>query len=284
MRNALTFDVEEYFHVEAFTKVVRREQWPQLPSRVVDSTRRILDLLDDHVVRATFFVLGWVAERHGDLVREIQTRSHEIGCHSHAHRMITTMTPVEFRTDVRRARRAIEDATGHAVLGFRAPTFSIVRRTLWALDVLAEEGFAYDSSVFPIHHDRYGIPEAPRFPHRLTLRSGRELVEFPITTVPVGRLRLPLTGGGYFRLAPYALVRAGIARINAAEGEPAIVYLHPWELDPGQPRMPVRGMARFRHYVNLRSTADKLRRLLRDFAFGPAGDVLAARGLVEALR
>ncbi len=283
MQNALTFDVEEYFHVEAFTGVVHRDQWPQLSSRVADSTRRILDLLDAHGVSATFFVLGWVAGRHGGLVREIQARGHEIGCHSHAHRMITTMTPVEFRTDVRDARRTIEDATGEPVLGYRAPTFSVVRRTLWALDVLGEEGFQYDSSVFPIHHDRYGIPDAPRFPHRVTLRGGGELVEFPMTTVPFGRARLPLTGGGYFRLAPYALVRAGLARVNA-EGEPAMVYLHPWELDPGQPRMPVHGLSRFRHYVNLGGTAAKLGRLLRDFTFGPAADVLAARGLVEALR
>ena len=283
MQNALTFDVEEYFHVEAFTGVVHRDQCPQLSSRVADSTRRILDLLDAHGVSATFFVLGWVAGRHGGLVREIQARGPEIGCHSHAHRMITTMTPVEFRTDVRDARRTIEDATGEPVLGYRAPTFSVVRRTLWALDVLGEEGFQYDSSVFPIHHDRYGIPDAPRFPHRVTLRGGGELVEFPMTTVPFGRARLPLTGGGYFRLAPYALVRAGLARVNA-EGEPAMVYLHPWELDPGQPRMPVHGLSRFRHYVNLGGTAAKLGRLLRDFTFGPAADVLAARGLVEALR
>lgn len=277
--NALSFDIEEYFQVEAFARIVARDAWPQLPSRVVDSTRRVLDLLDRHATSATFFVLGWVADRHPRLVREIADRGHEVASHGYGHRMLTSMTPPEFRVDVRRAKAAIEDAAGVAVTGYRAPTFSVVRRTLWALAVLAEEGFHYDSSIFPIHHDRYGIPDASRFPHRLATGAGDDLVEFPITTVAVAGQRLPLTGGGYFRLAPYALIRAAIRRVNAHDGQPAIVYLHPWELDPGQPRMAVGGVTRFRHYINLAGTARKLERLLADFRFAPVVDVLKARGL-----
>jgi polysaccharide deacetylase family protein (PEP-CTERM system associated) len=186
-----------------------------------------------------------------------------------------------FRADVRRAKAAIEDATGKPVTGYRAPTFSIVRESLWALEVLAEEGFRYDSSVFPIHHDRYGIPDAPRFPHRVALAGGGEIVEFPMTTVAAGGHRLPFCGGGYFRLVPYPVIRAGLRRVNRRERMPAIVYLHPWELDPEQPRVRAGRLARFRHYVNLRHTAGKLDRLLSDFAFAPVREVLDGLGFVE---
>jgi polysaccharide deacetylase family protein (PEP-CTERM system associated) len=233
-------------------------------------------------VTATFFVLGWVAERDAGLVRLIQAAGHEIACHGYAHRLIYGMSREAFRADVRRAKDAIADAVGAPVLGYRAPTFSVVRETLWALDVLGEEGFRYDSSIFPIHHDRYGMPAAPRFPHRVPLTGGAELVEFPITTLAVAGQRLPFSGGGYFRLLPYAVVRAALRRVNRRERMPAIVYLHPWELDPAQPRLPIRGLSRTRHYVNLGRTARKLDRLLADFEFAPAARVLDEAGLVEA--
>lgn len=282
MLNALTVDVEEYFQVEAFARLVPIGDWPRYPSRVVDTTARMLDLLAARSTRATFFVVGWVAERQPALLRRIAAEGHEIACHGHLHRPITRMSPAEFRADVRLAKRAIEDATGATVRGYRAPTFSVVRETLWALEVLAEEGFRYDSSIFPIHHDRYGIPAAPRFPHRIRLPGGGEIVEFPITTLRVAGQHLPFSGGGYFRLAPYAAVRTCIRRIHRVERMPVLVYVHPWELDPEQPRMPVGVLTRFRHYLNLRQTASKLDRLLRDFAFGPACQVLQQAGLMEA--
>jgi polysaccharide deacetylase family protein (PEP-CTERM system associated) len=279
MRNALTFDVEEYFHAEAFAPVVRPDEWAGFPSRVGESTRRILDQLARCRAAATFFVLGWVAERHPGLVRDIHAGGHEVACHGYAHRLIYAMSREAFRADIRRAKQAVEDAAGAAVTGYRAPTFSVVRETLWALDVLAEEGFRYDSSVFPIHHDRYGIPGSARFPHRVALPSGADLVEFPITTLAVAGQHLPFSGGGYFRVLPYRAVRAALRRVNRRERMPAIVYLHPWEMDPDQPHLPIRGLSRLRHYVNLGRTAGKLERLLADFDFAPAGRVLHEIGL-----
>jgi len=284
VRNALSFDVEEYFHVEAFKTVVQTREWPTLESRVVRSTERLLDVLDRHRVSATFFVLGWVADRHPRLVREIRARGHEVGCHSYAHRVIFSMTRPEFRNDVRQAKEAIENAIGGAIIGYRAPTYSVVRQTMWALDILAEEGFRYDSSIFPIHHDRYGIPDAPRGPYRTTLSNGRDLVEFPISTLRVGSQNLPFSGGGYFRLLPYAVVRTALRRLNRRDQLPGIVYLHPWEVDVEQPRFPVRRLTRFRHYVNLDKTLPKLESLLRDFAFMPVSDLLTEHGFLEIAR
>jgi len=284
VRNALSFDVEEYFHVEAFKTVVQTREWPTLESRVVESTERLLDVLDRHRVSATFFVLGWVADRHPRLVREIRARGHEVGCHSYAHRVIFSMTRPEFRNDVRQAKEAIENAIGSAIIGYRAPTYSVVRQTMWALDILAEEGFHYDSSIFPIHHDRYGIPDAPRGPYRTTLSNGRDLVEFPISTLRVGSQNLPFSGGGYFRLLPYSVVRTALRRLNRRDQLPGIVYLHPWEVDVEQPRFPVRRLTRFRHYVNLDKTLPKLESLLRDFAFMPVSDLLTEHGFLEIAR
>jgi polysaccharide deacetylase family protein (PEP-CTERM system associated) len=280
MENALTFDVEEYFQVEALRDVVDAREWDRIPPRVVPVTLRILDMLDRWSVSATFFVVGWVAERHPELVREIQRRGHELGCHGYAHRPIYSMDPETFRDDVRHAKRTIEDATGEPVIGYRAPTCSIVRKTLWALSVLAEEGFRYDSSIFPIHHDRYGIPDAVRSPHRVRVAGG-ELIEFPLTTVRVAGQNLPFCGGGYFRLAPYPLVRAALRHVNRHDEMPAMVYLHPWEMDPDQPRFNLRRLDGFRQYVNLSRTADKLERLLADFSFAPAQRVLAGYGFAE---
>ena len=284
MLNALTFDIEEYFQVEAFKTVVGFADWDGFPSRVSLQTHRLLDLLESRSITATFFVLGWVAERQSALLQEIHGRGHEVACHGQAHQVISAMTPDEVRADVRRAKQTIEDAIGAPIFGYRAPTFSVVRQTLWALDILAEEGFTYDSSIFPIHHDRYGIPDAYRFPHQIQLNGGGHIVEFPMTTVAFAGQRLPLCGGGYFRLLPYAAIRTGLRHLNRHEKQPAIVYIHPWEIDPDQPRLPVRGLNRFRHYVNLRRTAGKLERLLDDFSFGPARDVLNAYDLMVVPR
>jgi len=279
MKNALTFDVEEYFHAEAFARVLRPEEWPTLESRVTRSTERLLDILDRERVRATFFVLGWVAERHPGLVREIASLGHEIACHGYGHRMIQHLSRPDFERDVIRGKRALEDAVGRPVLGYRAPTFSIMRATLWSLDVLIEAGFRYDSSIFPVVHDRYGIPDAPRFPHRLRAPSGGEITEFPMSTVTLLGRRLPVAGGGYFRLFPYRMTRRAIDRING-ERQPAMVYLHPWEIDPDQPRLPVGPLTRFRHLVNVGKTEPRLRRLLAEVSFGPAAEVLAETGLL----
>ena len=277
MKNALTFDVEEYFHAEAFARVLRPEEWPTLESRVTRSTERLLDILDRERVRATFFVLGWVAERHPGLVREIASLGHEIACHGYGHRMIQHLSRPDFERDVTRAKRALEDAVGRPVLGYRAPTFSVMRATLWSLDVLIEAGFRYDSSIFPVVHDRYGIPDAPRFPHRLKAPSGAEITEFPMSTVTLLGRRLPVAGGGYFRLFPYRVTRRAIARINS-ERQPAMVYLHPWEIDPDQPRIPVGPLTRFRHLVNVGKTESRLRRLLAELSFAPASEVLTETG------
>lgn len=276
MINALTFDVEEYFHAEVFAGAVRRGDWSTRESRVVPAVERLLDLLAETGTHATFFVLGWVAERHPHLVRRIQSRDHEVACHGYAHQMISRQSRAEFAADVRQAKAVLEDAGGQPVIGYRAPTFSVVRETLWSLEVLAESGFQYDSSIFPIVHDRYGIPDAPRFPHRRETGSGLTIVEFPLSTVAAGRWRFPVAGGGYFRLVPYQVTSWALRQVNEKEGQPAIVYLHPWEMDAGQPRIPVDRVARWRHSVNTHTTAVKLRRLVREFAFAPVRDVLGA--------
>lgn len=280
MINALTFDIEEYFHAEAFAGVVRREDWPWLESRVVRTTERLLAVLAESGTIGTFFVLGWVAERTPELVRAIMAQGHEIACHGYGHRMITRLSRSEFADDICRAKDILEEAAGVDVIGYRAPTFSVVRETLWSLEVLAKAGFQYDSSIFPIVHDRYGIPDAERFPHKIALGSGREIAEFPLSTVrgPVGRF--PVAGGGYFRLLPYGVTSWALRRLNQREERPGIVYLHPWEIDRDQPRLPVSRRVQFRHAVNTRSTESKLRRLLRDFQFAPVRDVLSSAGVL----
>jgi succinoglycan biosynthesis protein ExoA len=272
--NALTIDVEDYFHVSAFDGVLDRTDWDALEPRVGESTERLLDVLASANVRATFFILGWVAERQPSLVRAVRAAGHEVGCHSYAHRLIYRQTPDEFRADLRRGLDALEDAIGERVTLYRAPSFSITKDSLWAIDVLIEEGIRIDSSVYPTHHDRYGIPGTPLGPHRIDRRAG-QLWEFP---PPVWRCLgypLPVGGGGYFRLYPYALTRSALSKINAA-GRPFAAYLHPWELDPEQPRVPAGAAKRFRHYVNLRQTEPRLARLLADFQFGTLSEALAA--------
>jgi len=270
----MTIDVEDYFHVSAFDGVLPRSAWDSMESRVVANTERLLDLFDEHAVRGTFFVLGWVAERYPDLVRTIAGRGHELASHGYAHRLVYDQTPAIFRDDVRRAKGLIEDISGQRVKGYRAPSFSVTDRSLWALDVLLEEGHRYDASIFPIRHDRYGIPDAVRWPHPMTCQGG-QLFEVPGSTIRLGGTNVPVAGGGYFRILPYAWTRWGIARLNQVEGQPAIFYLHPWEIDPQQPRLRASALGRFRHYRNLHLTERRLRSLMRDFSFGPLDSVLS---------
>jgi polysaccharide deacetylase family protein (PEP-CTERM system associated) len=275
MMNAFTVDVEDYYQVSGFERAIDRSVWNSFESRVVSNTQRLLELLAHHEVRGTFFVLGWIAERFPNLVRDIVTSGHEVGSHSHWHRLVYEMTPELFRNDVRSSVHAVEDACGRQVIQYRAPSFSITRRSLWALEILAEEGFKIDSSVFPVHHDRYGIPGAKASIHELMTPAG-SLVEFPPSIVKYGRWAVPVGGGGYFRLYPYSLSKCLLQRINSVEQRPFMFYCHPWEIDPRQPRLAAGSrLGRFRHYVNLASTASKLDRLLRDFQFGAISDVLA---------
>jgi len=266
MVNAMTVDVEDYFQVSAFDHVVNRDAWPGMESRVVANTERLLDLFDEFDVHGTFFVLGWVAERHPSLVRMIVARGHELASHGYGHRLVYSQTPDEFRTDVRRAKRVLEDTGGVEVRGYRAPSFSVTSRSLWALDVLLEEQYRYDASIFPIRHDRYGIPDAPRWPHAIDRPAGR-VYEVPGSTVRFGGTNLPVAGGGYFRVLPYAWTRFGISRVNRMERQPVVFYLHPWEIDPDQPRLKAGRLSRFRHYRNLHDTEQRLRQLLNDFRF-----------------
>jgi polysaccharide deacetylase family protein (PEP-CTERM system associated) len=278
--NCMSIDVEDYFHVSAFDGVVPRTMWDRLESRVEGNTRRLLDLFDEFHVRATFFILGWVAERHPALVRDIAWRGHEVASHGYAHRLIYDQTQTAFRHDVRRAKQLIEEACGRRVHGYRAPSYSITPRSLWALDILLEEGYEYDASIFPIHHDRYGIPVSGRKPYLLERKVG-VLAEVPGSTVRLGPLNLPVAGGGYFRLLPYAWTRWGISRVNRLERQPAVFYLHPWEIDPDQPRLATSRISQFRHYRNLRETEGRLRQLLTDFRFDAIQSVVA--GLRESL-
>jgi polysaccharide deacetylase family protein (PEP-CTERM system associated) len=271
--NAMSVDVEDYFHVSVFDGIVPRFTWAEMESRVCANTERLLDVFDEFAVRSTFFVLGWVAERHPDLVRRIADRGHEVASHGYAHRLVYDQTPAAFREDVRRAKCLLEDAGGRRVAGFRAPSYSITPRSLWALDVLIEEGYSYDSSIFPIRHDRYGIPVSPREPFPIHRDAG-DLMEVPGSTVRVGPLNLPVAGGGYFRILPYWWTRWGIARLNNLEHRPAVFYLHPWEIDASQPRLSAGWLGRFRHYRNLEHTEARLRALLTDFRFDTVASLL----------
>jgi polysaccharide deacetylase family protein (PEP-CTERM system associated) len=276
--NAMTVDVEDYFQVSAFDRTIPRSRWESLPSRVSANTERLLRLLAEHDVRATFFILGWVAERQPALVSLIADLGHEIASHGYGHELVYDQSPRAFREDVRRAKDLLEQRTGQRVEGYRAPSYSITTRSLWALDVLIEEGYRYDASIFPIRHDRYGIPSSPRHPYVLP-RSCGALVEVPGSTAQFGPVNVPVAGGGYFRILPYAWTRWGIARLNRRERRPAIFYLHPWEIDPEQPRLGGSALSRFRHYRNLDKTVPRMRRLLSDFRFAPLRQVLASAEL-----
>lgn len=281
MINALTIDVEDYFQVNAFANCICQDQWDTYPLRVDGNTRRILDLLDSFSITATFFVLGWIAERLPALTKEIHRRGHEVACHGYRHELVYAIGPERFRADIRRSKILLEDQCGERVNGYRAPSYSITGRSLWALDILVEEGFTYDSSIFPVMHDTYGIPDAERFPHVLQTVAG-PLVEFPLTTLPLRfggkEMRLPIAGGGYLRLLPAELVTWGIKRINSREKQPAVLYFHPWEIDPGQPRIKAGMKSRFRHYLNLHRTEVKLTYLFERLKFATMKAALAEHG------
>ncbi len=279
MLNALSFDIEDYFQVAALSAAVSRLSWDSTPRRVEGNTGLLLDILAANSTRATFFFLGWVAEREPHLVRRVAAAGHEIACHGYSHRLVYEQTPAEFRAETLRSKALLEDQAQVPVLGYRAASYSLTRRSLWALDTLVEAGFVYDSSIFPVRHDTYGIPEAPRAPHLIQREVGR-LVEFPPSTACVPGVRLPVAGGGYFRIFPYGVTRWAVRRVNA-EGLPFIFYLHPWEVDPGQPRVRASWLSRFRHYTNLERCEARLRRLLGEFQFAPAREVLEAQGWIR---
>lgn len=262
IRNAMSIDVEDYFQVSAFAPYIRRGDWDTRECRVERNVRRILQLLADRGVKATFFTLGWIAKRYPQLVRDIVAQGHELASHGFGHERASDLSPEAFRQDVLGARQLLEDLGGVAVQGYRAPSFSIGEGNLWAFDVLQECGYRYSSSVYPIQHDHYGMPDSPRFAYEV--RPG--LVEVPVTTLRVGQRNLPSSGGGYFRLLPYAVSRWMIERFNRVEGQSAVFYFHPWEIDPGQPRIAgIDARTRFRHYVNIGRTESRIAQLLADF-------------------
>ena len=325
MFNILTIDIEDYFQVHALSSVIKYEDWDKFECRIERNTDRILEILDSvrspQKVQGTFFVLGWIAERYPDLVRRIQKGGHEIACHGYAHKLIYDQSKEEFRNDIKKAKAIIEDITGSEVIGYRAPNYSITNKSQWAFEILAEEGFKYDSSIFPIRHDFYGMPNAPRFPfiislngnnnfefsvldfeeqqHRTTsapnnllthslinsvgnstlkTHNSNSLIEFPISTVRILGQNIPISGGGYFRLFPYPLIKKGLKRINEVEQKPFIFYMHPWEIDPDQPRINgLSSRSKFRHYVNLNKTENKFKRLLGDFQFSTVRDLIENR-------
>lgn len=272
--HCLTVDVEDYFQVAAFRHSVSLADWDRMPSRVEHNTAKVLELFDELGVKATFFVMGWVAEKHPAIVRRIAQAGHELGCHSYAHQLIYDLTPEVFRQDTLRALEAIQQASGERVRFYRAPSFSITRRSLWALNILLEAGFTHDSSIFPIRHDLYGFPGAPEFPFVLSMNGGT-LIEYPPSTVRFLSGRLPFTGGGYLRTLPLAFQKKCFRTLEK-RGQPAMMYMHPWEFDPEQPRIKAPLRSRLRHYTGLDKTASRIRSLSQDFRFVPMGEVLPA--------
>lgn len=281
-RHILTVDVEDYFMVEAFARCVDRSTWPNWPSRVVDNTLRVLDLFDKYRTKATFFFVGWVAEKFPRLVQDVHSRGHELACHSYWHRTVYSMTPDEFRQDTRAAVRAIEDAAGVKIRGYRAPSWSITKNCLWALDILAEEGFTYDSSIYPIHHDLYGVPGGKRFPYDLHCQNGTRLKEYPPATVRVLGQSLPGAGGGYLRIFPLAYTHWVFRKFEKEYQERVIVYLHPWELDPEQPRIAAKLKSRLRHYTNLKKMEERLEALIIGYEFCSFQDAIHKEGVTNA--
>lgn len=280
--NALTIDVEDYYQVSAFADNVDYDNWDSYESRVERNTARVLDIFSEAGVKATFFVLGWVASRYPGIVREIVSRGHEIACHGFSHKLIYHQSPVEFRNETLTSKHLLEDQAQCEVMGYRAASYSITNKSLWALDILHECGFIYDSSIFPIRHDRYGIPDAVQAPHVHVTPNGSKIVEFPVTALDMRFAKLPLGGGGYFRLFPYWLTRAGLKWVNSSGDAPFIFYLHPWEVDVDQPRLEGSWFSRFRHYNNLDRCESRLKALLRDFEFAPVRSVLGDLGLLPA--
>lgn len=272
--NAMTVDVEDYFQVQAFADCIRRECWDSLACRVEGNTDKILEYFAEGNIHATFFTLGWVAERFPQLVRRILEGGHELASHGYGHQLVHDLTPQQFRADLLRAKDTLEGVGGVEVHGYRAPTFSIGSRNSWAFDVLAETGHSYSSSVYPVRHDLYGTPNSPRFPYK---PGSGQLLEIPMTTLRLGKHNLPIAGGGYFRLMPYVIYKAALKRFNAEENHPSIFYFHPWEIDVDQPRVSSASrISQFRHYVNIGVVPSRLKRLLNDFQWGRVDQVFAA--------
>jgi polysaccharide deacetylase family protein (PEP-CTERM system associated) len=270
----MTVDVEDYFHVSAFAKVIKPADWPQWPTTVERNTRSLLDLFDETGIKSTFFILGWVAERYPELIREIHARGHEIASHGYSHQLVYKQTPAEFRAETTRSKQLLEDLVQTPIVGYRAASYSITRQSLWAIDILIELGFTWDSSIFPVYHDRYGIPDSPTRPYRIS-SGGGELLEFPLTTAKLLGYSMPAAGGGYFRLYPYALSRWLFKKATDDNRTPAIFYLHPWEIDAEQPRVPGASLlSRFRHYNNLERCLPRLKNLIAEFPFGTVSDSL----------
>jgi polysaccharide deacetylase family protein (PEP-CTERM system associated) len=273
MLNAFTVDVEDYFHVAALSSSIDRKDWSNIPPRVDSNTRRLLDIFDSHGARATFFVLGWVAERFPELIKEIHRRGHEVACHGFSHTLVYEQSPEQFETETVRAKGVLEELIGAPVAGYRAASYSITSKSLWALDIIVANGFKYDSSIFPVRHDLYGIPGSLPMPHRLETGNGT-LVEFPPTTVRLLHQNVPVGGGGYFRLYPYAVTKYLLERVRKRDAQPFIFYIHPWEIDPDQPRVHASFLSTFRHYLNLDKCETRLVRLLEDFRFATVRTVL----------
>lgn len=279
--NAFTVDVEDYYHVAAFSKVINPDQWEQLEPHVVLNTNRIMKMLETNNVKATFFVLGWVAERNRDMVKNIDRAGHEVACHGYSHKLIYTQTRNEFTEETKKSKYLLEDIIGKKVKGYRAASYSITKKSLWALDVLAECGFEYDSSVFPVRHDNYGITNSPRFPYRILTSEGYVLNELPLSTIKILNYNLPVAGGGYFRLFPYFFTKYAFRKIRRTN--PFVFYIHPWEIDIAQPRIKASLLSRFRHYNNIDVCEERLSRLLADFSFVRADELLSSFSLAEPI-
>lgn len=282
MNNAMTIDVEDYFQVAAFADQISTTQWSKMESRVERNTHKILELFEKNNIRATFFVLGWVAERYPNIVTEISSRGHEIACHGYSHQLIYNQDQKDFYSETLKAKDILEDIINKKVIGYRAASYSITRQSLWALDVLTDLGFEYDSSIVPVRHDLYGIPGMPRNPHSLKAPNSKTLIEFPPTTLSIFGNNIPVAGGGYFRLYPYWFSKLSFKWINNSEKMPVIFYLHPWEVDPDQPKMEGKWFSKFRHYNNLTKCESRLDTLLKDFSFTTVKDVLVALNMYPA--
>lgn len=277
LRHVLTVDLEEYFQVETFSKYIPKKDWDRYPGRVEEPTVRLLDLLDAHRAQGTFFVLGWLAERKPDLVRRIADRGHEIASHGFGHTMVTKMAPQEFRQDIRKSKAVLEQITGRAVKGYRAPTFSIVKKTSWAYPILSEEGYRYSSSVFPVRHDRYGWPEFGDEPREMASGGSGGLWEVPLSVGSIGPLRVPFGGGGYLRWYPFFLTKR-LFRHRVRDGKSVVLYVHPWELDANQPGIRAPLLPRIRHRVGISRMEERLTQLLRSLSFGGVARFLVANG------
>nr|WP_324257487.1 XrtA system polysaccharide deacetylase [Cellvibrio fontiphilus] len=283
--HAMTVDVEDYYHVAAFAKVIKPGEWDNWPARVEQNTERLLQLFADHNIKITFFILGWVAEKYPQLVKSIHQQGHEIASHGFSHQLIYTQTPEVFRAETAKSKQILEDLTQTPITGYRAASYSITRKSLWALDILAELGFTWDSSIFPTRHDNYGIPGSPEEPYRIITSSGASLVEFPLTTAKVLGQSIPAAGGGYFRQYPYALSKWLFERASLNQSKPQIFYLHPWEIDPDQPRVPnASWFSNFRHYTNLKRCLPRLEKMLGDFHFGTMSESLGTAKVEQTLK